>query len=327
MTRPTIATYTLGTFPTPLVRLHRIERVLDVGPLYVKRDDLSGFGMAGNKTRPLQYLIADALGAGSDVFVCGGRAESNFCAAAAAAARAAGLDCALVIASASGALERGANLRLARLAGASITWVQASGDEIDTAILEHADQLAAAGRRPYATPRGGSTPLGAMGFADAAGEITGQLTAAGIADATMVCALGSGGSCAGLLVGRADVMASWRLIAVSVSRPVAALTDHLAELTEGCALLRGCGAPDPADLTLVDATDLPHGVMSTAQRELALIAYRHEGLLLEATYTAKAFEVAVRHATENRDRPTVFWHTGGLLAAMRELSPPQDDDG
>jgi len=72
-----------------------------------------------------------------------------------------------------------------------------------------------------------------MGFADAAGEITGQLVAAGIADATVVCALGSGGSCAGLLVGRADVMASCRLIAVSVSRPVAALTYHLAELTEG----------------------------------------------------------------------------------------------
>ena len=87
MTQLMVATYTLGAFPTPLARLHRIERALDLGPLYVKRDDLSGFGLAGNKTRPLQYLIAGALRAGSDVFVTGGRAESNFCAAAAAAAR------------------------------------------------------------------------------------------------------------------------------------------------------------------------------------------------------------------------------------------------
>jgi 1-aminocyclopropane-1-carboxylate deaminase/D-cysteine desulfhydrase-like pyridoxal-dependent ACC family enzyme len=327
MTQPMVATYTLGAFPTPLARLHRIERALDLGPLYVKRDDLSGFGLAGNKTRPLQYLIADALGAGSDVFVAGGRAESNFCAAAAAAARAAGLDCGLVIATASGTPEFGANLRLARSAGAVIVWVQASGSGIDDAIRANADRLAAAGRTPYAVPRGGSTPLGAMGFADAASEITDQLIAAGIADATVVCALGSGGSCAGLLVGRAELMPSWQLVGVSVSRPVAALTDHLAELTAGCARLRGCAAPDPSGLGLVDATDLPHGVMSAAQRELALAAYRHEGLLLEATYTAKAFEVAVRHAAENRHRPTVFWHTGGLLAAVTGLFAAEDDDG
>jgi 1-aminocyclopropane-1-carboxylate deaminase/D-cysteine desulfhydrase-like pyridoxal-dependent ACC family enzyme len=327
MTQLMVATYTLGAFPTPLARLHRIERALDLGPLYVKRDDLSGFGLAGNKTRPLQYLIAGALCAGSDVFVTGGRVESNFCAAAAAAARAAGLGCVLVIATPTGTPELSANMRLARSAGAVIVWVQASGSGIDDAIRAHADQLAASGRTPYAVARGGSTPLGAMGFADAAGEITDQLTAAGIADATVVCALGSGGSCAGLLVGRAELAASWRLIGVSVSRPIAELTDHLAELTAGCARLRGGAAPDPSGLILVDATDLPHGVMSAAQRELALTALRHEGLLLDASYTARAFEVAVRHAAENRDRATVFWHTGGTLAAVRELFVAEDHDG
>jgi len=176
-------------------------------------------------------------------------------------------------------------------------------------------------------PRGGSTPLGAMGFADAAGEITDQLAAAGIDDATVVCPLGSGGSCAGLLVGRAELAASWQLIGVSVSRPPAELTDHLAALTSGCALLRGCGAPDPSGLTLIDATDLPHGVMSPGQRELALTALRQEGLLIEATYTGRAFEVAVRHAAEHRDRSTVFWHTGGVLAAVRELFAAEDHDG
>ena len=85
--------------------------------------------------------------------------------------------------------------------------------------------------------------------------------------------------------------------------------------------------PDPSGLTLVDATDLPHGVMSAAQRELALTAYRHEGLLIEASYTARALEVAVRHATENRDRATVFWHTGGTLAAVSGLFDVEERDG
>jgi 1-aminocyclopropane-1-carboxylate deaminase/D-cysteine desulfhydrase-like pyridoxal-dependent ACC family enzyme len=327
MTQSMVETYTLGAFPTPLTRLHRIERAMNLGPLYAKRDDLSGFGLAGNKTRPLQYLVAGALRAGSDVFVTGGRADSNFCAAAAAAARSAGLACVLVIATASGTPEFSANLRLARSSGAAIVWVQVGGSGIDDAIRTHADKLAASGRTPYAVPRGGSTPLGAMGFADAAGEITDQLTAAGIADATVVCALGSGGSCAGLLVGRAELAASWRLIGVSVSRPIAELTNHLAELTTGCARLRGGAAPDLSGLTLVDATDLPHGVMSAAQRELALTAYRHEGLLIEASYTARALEVAVRHATENRDRATVFWHTGGTLAAVSGLFDVEERDG
>jgi 1-aminocyclopropane-1-carboxylate deaminase/D-cysteine desulfhydrase-like pyridoxal-dependent ACC family enzyme len=327
MTQLMVATYTLGAFPTPLARLHRIEHAMALGPLYAKRDDLSGFGLAGNKTRPLQYLIAGALRAGSDVFVTGGRAGSNFCAAAAAAARAAGLGCVLVIATASGAPELNANLRLARSAGAVIVWVQASGSGIDDAIRAHADQLAASGHTPYAVPRGGSTPLGAMGFADAAGEITEQLAAAGVADATVVCAVGSGGTCAGLVVGRAELAAPWQLIGVSVSRPVAELKEHLAELTAGCAQLRGCTAPDLYGLTLVDATDLPHGVMSAGQRELALAALRHEGLLLEATYTVKAFEVAVRHAAQHRDRATVFWHTGGVLAAVCGLFAEEDHDG
>ena len=327
MTQLMVATYTLGAFPTPLARLHRIERALDLGPLYVKRDDLSGFGLAGNKTRPLQYLIAGALRAGSDVFVTGGRAESNFCAAAAAAARAAGLGCVLVIATTSGTPELSPNLRLARSCGAVIVWVQASGGGIDDAIRTHADQLAASGRTPYAVPRGGSTPLGAMGFADAAGEITDQLAAAGVDDATVVCPLGSGGSCAGLLVGRAELAASWQLIGVSVSRPPAELTDHLAALTSGCALLRGCRAPARSGLTLIDATDLPHGVMSPGQRELALTALRQEGLLIEASYTARTLEVAVRHAAEHRDKPTVFWHTGGTLAAVCGLFAAEERDG
>jgi D-cysteine desulfhydrase len=327
MTQSMVETFTLGAFPTPLTRLHRIERAMNLGPLYAKRDDLSGFGLAGNKTRPLQYLVAGALRSGSDVFVTGGRADSNFCAAAAAAARAAGLACVLVIATASGTPEFSANLRLARSSGAAIVWVQVGGSGIDDAIRTHADKLAASGRTPYAVPRGGSTPVGAMGFADAAGEITDQLTAAGIADATVVCALGSGGSCAGLLVGRAELAASWRLIGVSVSRPIAELTNHLAELATGCARLRSGAAPDPSGLTLVDATDLPHGVMSAAQRELALTAYRHEGLLIEASYTARALEVAVRHATENRDRATVFWHTGGTLAAVSGLFDVEERDG
>lgn len=326
MTAADVSVTALGSYPTPLHRLHGIERELGLGPLYTKRDDLNGFALAGNKTRPLRYLIADAQAAGAHVLVAGGRPESNFCAAAAVAARSVGLGCELVIATPSGEPEAGANIALARAAGASMVWVRAKGDEIDAAISAHADRLTAGGRPAYAIPRGGSTPLGAMGFADAAGELTEQLRAAGADRATVVCAVGSGGSCAGLLVGRTELGADWTLTGVSVSRPAALLADHLAHLTQGCAALRGCPAPELADLELVDATDTPHGVLTPRQRTLARTAYRCDGLLLDATYTAKAFEVAVHQAGEQRDRPTVFWHTGGTVAALSSMLAAQDPE-
>ncbi len=196
------ARFPLAVLPTPVHRLHRLEdALLGIGPLLIKRDDLVGFGVAGNKARPLEFLLGAARAADADVLVTGGGPGSNFCPAAALAARAAGLDCELILWGAADDLNRSPNVTLARAAGACI---RPTGDTdrpaIDGLVEMRAAELRAAGRRPFPVPRGGSTALGAVGFATAVAELATQLD---VPPALIVIAVGSGGSCAGLLAGLA----------------------------------------------------------------------------------------------------------------------------
>ena len=331
--------FPLALLPTPLHRARRLEGALDLpAPLLLKRDDLIGFGLAGNKTRPLEHLLGAALDAGADILVTGGGPGSNFCPAAALAARAAGLACELVV---WGAPAPGAplapNLALAVAAGATL---YPTGDTdrsaVDERVARRAAELRAAGRHPFPVPRGGSTPLGAVGFADAAAELAGQLAAPpdpppapspggapcprapDRADpgCCVVVAVGSGGSCAGLLAGFAAVGFTGRVVAVSVSRPLPEITARVRELAAGCAAL--LGGPAPLTAEFVDARGPGFGTATASERALARLALHTEGLLLDETYGAEAFAVAVDRARAGE--PVVYWHTGGLLPAVTALT-------
>jgi len=180
--------------PTPLVRARGLERVLACGPIYVKRDDLTGFGVSGNKARPLEFLIGDALAQGADVLVAAGAPSSNFCAAAALAARTVGLDCDLLFPGPPPTTPS-VNVELARAAGARLCFdVVATREELDAAVVAHAESLLSHGRQPYAVPRGGATAVGASGFACAAKELAEQAEAIGITPEVVVVATGSGGT-------------------------------------------------------------------------------------------------------------------------------------
>jgi D-cysteine desulfhydrase len=185
--------FPLGVLPTPLVPAERLRAALGCGPLWLKRDDLTGFAVAGNKVRALEYLIGDALARDVDVLVTGGGPDSNFVAAAALAARVAGLDCELVV---WGDPRATTTLRLAADAGARI---HPLGDDrrerVEPEVDRLATELAAAGRRPLAVPRGGSTPVGATGFARAAAEVVAQWPAERPPH-PLVVPVGSGGSVA-----------------------------------------------------------------------------------------------------------------------------------
>jgi 1-aminocyclopropane-1-carboxylate deaminase/D-cysteine desulfhydrase-like pyridoxal-dependent ACC family enzyme len=216
------------------------------------------------------------------------------------------------------------NLSLA--AGAGLMHVRAEGDDIDVKIFARAEALRAAGRRPYAVPRGGSTPTGALGFADAAHELDSQLRQADISPAAVVVAVGSGGTFAGLQVGATELGWIGPLIGASVSRPLPAIRAKIAALIEETRALRAA-VPDlrrpdlrrpdlrRPDLQLVDAIGPGHGQLSDEERDLADLALREEGLLLDSTYTAKSFAVAVATARTARG-PVVFWHTGGMATAL-----------
>jgi D-cysteine desulfhydrase len=318
----------LATLPTPLVGAPRLAAALGVGRLEVKRDDLTGFAIGGNKARSLEFLVAAARERDADVLVTGGSAGSNFCAVAAAAARRAGLGCELVIAGEPA--QRSPGLDLARAWGASIGWTRAADRaSVDDALPRVAASLAARGRRPYLVPRGGATALGAVGYVQAAFELHGQLAARGVGRACVVVAVGSGCTMAGLLAGNELLGRPWRLVGASVSRPPQETTRRVTGLARECVALLNAAhrnGSDPAaravgDVELVDARGPGHGAASPEGRWAADTAMRTEGLVLDPVYTAKAMPVLLRVP----DEPVVvFWHTGGMLAAIAEAAGAPD---
>ena len=186
----------LGTLPTPLVEASRLTHALGGPPIYVKRDDLAGFGLVGHKARQLEFLVGAALDQDCDVMVTGGGPSSNFCAAVASAASAAGLDCHLVLSGAEPVDEQAQthpNLAVAQACGAVVRYTRdANRSSVDARVAEVAEALKAGGRRPFAMPRGGATGLGTVGMVLGVEELAAQLDEAGIEPDMIVVATGSG---------------------------------------------------------------------------------------------------------------------------------------
>jgi 1-aminocyclopropane-1-carboxylate deaminase/D-cysteine desulfhydrase-like pyridoxal-dependent ACC family enzyme len=317
MTFPARPRLAFGSWPTPLVRATRLEGRLGRGTLLVKRDDLSGFAVAGSKTRPLEYLLGGAVADGYDTLVVGGVATSSFCQGAAVAARTAGLECHIVLPGDPPA-PAAANLALALACGARVSFSGGPRAELDDRIGDRAAELIRAGRSAVAVPRGGASPLGCLGFVRAARELSDQLAALSHDTARIVLAVGSGASIAGLAVGAGLIDASWTITGVSVSRPLPELSTHVRALAHGCAELLGVTRRDAFAPSLLQAPGGLHGEpkSSTAdEHAAALLALESEGLVLDADYTARAFAIALRQLALEGP-PVVFWHTGGLAGAV-----------
>jgi 1-aminocyclopropane-1-carboxylate deaminase/D-cysteine desulfhydrase-like pyridoxal-dependent ACC family enzyme len=313
----------LAALPTPLAGAPRLAEELGIGALYVKRDDLTGFAFAGNKARPLEFLLAAAIADGADTLVTGGAAGSNFCAAAAAAALRAGLRCELVIAGESKPPGAAAPaLALAMSWGASVRWTGAiERESVDAGLPKAVAELAAAGRRPYLIPRGGATGIGAVGYALAAVELREQLKEQGVEAERVVVAVGSGGTLAGLVAGNVLLGRPWTLVGGSVSRPPEQVAARVLALARECAgTLRRSGSAQigaagigPEDVVLADVRGPGHGLASAAGRAMAERAMRTEGLMVDPVYTAKALALLPRYAGSGT---VVFWHTGGQLDSV-----------
>ena len=308
----------LALLPTPLLPAPRLATALGlVGPLLVKRDDLTGFAFGGNKIRQLERLLADAQQQSADVLVTGGAVGSNFVTAAAAAASYAGLRNVVVIAGPARAASSHPNLAAALGWGAEPRW---TGDpdraSIDAALPVVAAELAATGARPYVVPRGGANACGASGYRLAYDEVCEQLAAYPVLrrpsssqrDPAAPWPDSSPG--ASRTAGRP---ASW---GVSVSRPPEQLAPAVLALAREVALAAGSPAPGPGDVQLVDGRGPGHGLASEAGQAAARAALRAEGLVLDPVYTAKA--LAALPAVVGTG-PALFWHTGGLLDAVAEL--------
>jgi len=299
----------LGNFPTPLDPLPRLSAELGVEVL-LKRDDLTGLGLGGNKVRGLEFLLADALARGCDTLVTGGGPGSNWAMLAALAARTRGLDTVLVCYG--DPVPAVGNMYLAATIGADI---QFTGDKdrasVDSGVAAVADELRAAGRTPYPLGRGGATAVGALGYLTAAEELGGQLADAGCAATATWLATGSCGTQAGLVAG-----AAWQglgpVVGVTVSRPPEECVERVATIARGAADLAGVPAQDGPP-TVVDGHIGPgYGLRSAEGDEAAKLVARTEGVFLDPIFAAKAMAgllAAVRRGEVAG--PVVFLVTGG----------------
>jgi D-cysteine desulfhydrase len=305
----------MAQLPTPLTPAPRLATALGLtGPLWVKRDDLTGFAVAGNKARQLERLVDDARARRADVLVTGGTLGSNFVQAAAAAAAWADLRCVLVLAGPPVPRSAHPNLAAATAWGADVRF---TGDldrtTVDAQLPVAAAELAAAGCRPYVVPRGGASPVGAEGYRLAVDEVLAQLDGQA---PVVVIAAGAGGTLAGLVAGNVALGRPLRIVGASVSRPPAEVTARVLELAGQVAERRGEPRPVESDVELVDARGPGHGMASPAGDAAAALALRAAGLVLDPVYTAKAL-AALPTAAEGQ--PALFWHTGGLLDAVAGL--------
>jgi D-cysteine desulfhydrase len=310
----------LGHWPTPLAELDRLSRHLGGPRLWVKRDDLSGLAGGGNKTRKLEYLLADARARGAATLITAGAAQSNHARQTAAAAARCGFGCVLVLTGtqpAAGSVAASGNLLLDRLLGARIEW---AGDrDAYTVMQEVAAAERVAGREPYVIPYGGSNAIGAGAYVEAMDELARQALRAGVTFDHIVVASGSGGTQAGMVAGARAANLRSRILGVSVGRPAAPLAATVLDLARlSAAYLNLRIAIDADAVAVTDAyTGDGYGVPGDAEREAIRLAARTEGLLLDPVYTGRAMagliDLAVR-GEFGRHETVLFWHTGGQPA-------------
>jgi D-cysteine desulfhydrase family pyridoxal phosphate-dependent enzyme len=294
----------LAHLPTPVDDAPRLSEALGV-PVCIKRDDLTGLALGGNKARKLQHLCADALSRDCDVLVTGGGVQSNHVRQTAAASARLGLDAHVVLGGVTDLRAPDGNVALDVLLGASIECTGVDDyDGIEAAITAAAARLAAAGRRPYAIPIGGASPPGVRAYIEAARELRAQRPDVDV----VFVADGSGGTHAGLVTGFGD--AGPKVIGVDVgTRPN--LEAAIARMRDGHATI------------VVDAEHVGPGYGAADARTLAALklAARTEALILDPVYTGKALAALITWAREGRlsgAASVCFWHTGGQPALFSD---------
>jgi D-cysteine desulfhydrase family pyridoxal phosphate-dependent enzyme len=309
---PSITRVHFAHLPTPVEAMPRLEAALGGPHLLVKRDDLTGLALGGNKTRKLEFLVGDASARGARTLITTGAAQSNHCRQTAAAAARSGMDCILVLVGQAGE-QAGANLLLDALFGAQIVWTdKAQRDQVLQATF---DQAAERGARPYLIPYGGSNPLGALGYVFAMQEFMEQDAQAD----WVVFASSSGGTQAGLVLGAAMSSFPGRVLGISVDEPGAILQERVARLaTETAGRMEQSFTFRPEEILVRDEyCAAGYGVLTRAEIEAIGLFARCEGLLLDPVYTGRAAAGMIdliRKGFFKPEETVLFFHTGGQPA-------------
>ena len=309
----------LGHLPTPLEPLTRLSAHLDGPKLWIKRDDCTGLATGGNKTRKLEYLVADAQAHGADTLITLGALQSNHARQTAAAAAKLGLKCVLVLEERvnqpTDAYRRNGNLLLDHLLGATIKLVPA-GSSMTTAGEEAAEEVRRAGGKPYVIPGGGSNAVGALGYVGCALELLEQANRRGLRIDHVVHATGSSGTQAGLIAGFDAMRSGVRVIGITVGRPRDNQERNVLRLLDETWAHLGLNGPAPRDN--IEASDRyfgeAYGIPTPAMKEAVTMLAETEGVLLDPVYSGKAMAGLIDMVRSGRfadHENVVFVHTGG----------------
>ncbi len=311
----------LATLPTALQPLPRLSAHLgDKVELWIKRDDNTGLALGGNKARKLEFLVADALAEGCDTLITTGGPQSNHCRMTAAAAAKVGMECHLVFNSRQFDATQG-NLLLDRLLNAK-THFCPGVDDISREMSKVADQLTAAGRKPYLIPVGGSTAIGALGYVAAVRELLCQADQVGVQFSTFVHASGSGGTQAGILAGTLLHHLSTEVLGVSVSRPADLLGPRVETILQEVYQLLELEAPANPPIFVEDGfVGRGYGLPTEQSTEALELLAKTEGVIIDPVYTAKAVAGLLHHVRSGYwpvGSRVLFWHTGGSPALFAD---------
>jgi D-cysteine desulfhydrase family pyridoxal phosphate-dependent enzyme len=304
--------------PTPIEELPRLREALRTGPrILVKRDDQTGLAFGGNKTRKLEFLIAEAQAQGAQTIISAGAVQSNHCRQTAAAAARFGFDCILVL-NGQPTDQPSGNLLLDELLGAQITMIP-DRNMRDHALTETFDECAAKGKKPYLVPYGGSSATGALAYAFAIEEILRQ----DAAPDWIVFATSSGGTQAGLVLGQRVFGYAGKILGISVDESEKWLTNRVSSLASEASERLG----KPIEFVTADIQinagfcEAGYGVLTDREREAIRLFARHEGLLLDPVYTARAaaglIDLIRKDFFKNSDT-VLFLHTGGQPALFAD---------
>jgi D-cysteine desulfhydrase family pyridoxal phosphate-dependent enzyme len=303
--------------PTPVEKLSRLSKVLDGPNIFVKRDDQTGLAFGGNKTRKLEFLVAEALDQGAKTLISGGALQSNHCRQTAAAAARFGLECILVL---NGEMpeQPSANLLLDQLFGAEIVTI-ADRALRDQTLQNTFDKALATGRKPYLVPYGGSSPTGALGYAFAMAEFMNQ----NVHVDWIVFGTSSGGTHAGLVLGQRVYGYKGQVLGISIDESEEWLKTRVSKLASEASEKIGERIEFTASQVFANADycRAGYGVLTEAEREAVQLFAKYEGLLLDPVYTGRAAAGMIdliRKGFLQKDETVLFWHTGGQPALFAE---------
>ena len=308
--------------PTPLEPMENLSRLLDGPNIWVKRDDCTGLAGGGNKTRKLEFLMADAEQQGADTIITQGAVQSNHARQTAAIAAKLGYECYLLLENRTGSddpdfLANG-NVLLDDIYNARLSDFPA-GTDMNQEMLSLAEELRVAGKKPYIIPGGGSNRIGALGYVNAAYELVGQCNDQGLKVDHIVHATGSTGTQAGLVTGLTAIHSGIDLMGISVRAPKEAQEENVYRLAcETAEFIGSSAALNRSDVVAnSDYVGEGYGMPTDGMIEAVEMAARHESILLDPVYSGKGMAGLidlVRQGFYRREENIVFIHTGGAQA-------------